>query len=147
MITLAEVDTVLRSVQPILAGTLYPAAALSALVFGSEAHRLGADTQHDLSDYFPPETETPPVRERLRLRRTETPIHDGLAARPYVPLDDDAVRSIARQWLEDIAAVEQAKAGIRPTCAHWPNGDGICWSWSDCARDMTGASPVVAVTA
>lgn len=59
MIDLAAVDSLLISAQPILAVTLYPAAAISVLVFGSEAHRLGSDTEHDLSDYFP-------ARERLR---------------------------------------------------------------------------------
>ena len=60
-----------------------------------------------------------------------TPVFDAMAARPYVPLTDEGVRSLARQWLVDIAAVEQAKAGIRPRLV------------STADRDMTGAFPVV----
>ena len=33
-----------------------------------------------------------------------TPVHDQMAARPYVPLDDTAIRNLADQWLRDIAA-------------------------------------------
>lgn len=73
-----------------------------------------------------------------------TPVFNVMAARPYVPLTDEGVRSLARQWLEDIAAVEQAK--VRPAPEHWVMFDGVCWDdCPGCARDMTGAFPVVAV--
>lgn len=36
-----------------------------------------------------------------------TPLHDEMAARTYVPLDDEAVRNLAAQWLRDIAATQR----------------------------------------
>ncbi|MFE9955869.1 hypothetical protein [Micromonospora sp. NPDC005299] len=35
-----------------------------------------------------------------------TPVHDEMAARVYVPLDDHAIRNLAAQWLRDIAAAQ-----------------------------------------
>ena len=35
-----------------------------------------------------------------------TPVHDDMANRVYVPLDDQAVRDLAAQWLRDIAAAQ-----------------------------------------
>ena len=60
-----------------------------------------------------------------------TPLHDELAARLYVPLSDEAVWSLAAEWLADIGRAARAKAGIRPRIV------------STDARDLTGAFPVV----
>lgn len=38
-----------------------------------------------------------------------TPVHDEMANRVYVPLDDQAVRDLAAQWLRDIAAAQTGR--------------------------------------
>lgn len=121
----------LRSAQPMLAATLYPAAGLLAVVFGFELHRLGDEDVHDVDDYKPTPDVPPVVRPRRRLRPapSQTPIADEVAG---LPMSDETAHRIARRWLVDIAAVQQAKAGIRP-------------AYATAERDMTGAFPVVAV--
>lgn len=84
MITWDELDVLVRSAQPILAATLYPAAALLGIVHGAELHRLGDENVHTVDDYKPAAAPAP-VRQRRRLRRpAATPIHNRLAAEQVV---------------------------------------------------------------
>lgn len=138
-----QIDRLLVDALPWLSVTVFPVLLILAVVFGFELYRLGDENVHDVDDYKPAPDVPPVVRERRRLRPEPslTPIHDALTREP---MPEVVARRIARQWLEEIAAEQQAKAGIRPRSTHWRSDSGECWIGCPiCDRDMTGAFPVV----